>query len=349
MGDSWTRRWRRLTLSFLFSLVVSAIMLVALALVFGCTIALSQAGLLGDALDERMPLFQFSVASLMVGMVVAFVFSNRPLKPIRSIMEATDRIASGDYSVRLNLEGPTEMRELSDSFNRMAQQLASVEKLRSEFVGNVSHEFKTPIMSIRGFATQLLRGDVTEEQYRDYLEIIAEEAERLSQLSSSVLSLSKVDSVATPIDCARFDLTEQLRKVCVMFDGVMEARGIDLAFSCDEMRVLGNEGMLEQVWINLIDNAVKFSPEHGLVMVDGGCSNGFIRISIANGGPQLDAEVVERMFDRFYQGDASRSTAGNGLGLAIARKIVDLHGGGIAVHSEEGMVSVTVTLSAGSR
>lgn len=337
-------RWRRLTLSLLFSLIVSAIMLAALALVFGFTIALSQAGVIEDSFDERLPLFQFSTASLMVGMAIAFFFSSRPLKPIRSIIDATDRVADGDYSVRIDLKGPEDMRELSAKFNRMVEQLASVEKLRSEFVGNVSHEFKTPIMSIRGFAEQLLRSDLREDQRRDYLRIIAEEADRLSQLSTSVLTLSKVDSMAAPIDRTSFDLTEQLRKVCAMFDGRMESRGIDLDFSCSEMRTLGNEGMLEQVWINLMDNAVKFSPDHGSVKVSGEGSDGSARITISNDGPEIDPEVAKRMFDRFYQGDVSHFTTGNGLGLAIAKKIVDLHNGSIAVRSKDGVTSITVTL-----
>lgn len=337
-------RWKRLRLSLLFAAVVFAIMLAAMALVFGGALLLGQAGLLTPEYEGRVPFFYFSLVSLLVGTVLAFAFSNRPLRPLREIMDAVDRVAAGDFTARLDLRSPEEFRELSDKFNHMAEQLGSVEVLRGDFVSNVSHEFKTPVSSIRGFAEQLRTGNLTPEEREDYLRIIEEEAGRLADLSANVLALSKLESQPGPIERERFDLTEQLRRCVALLDAKMEAAGVELDFQGDEVCAWGNEEMLAQVWVNLLDNAVKFSPAGGRVGVIVEAWGGGARVTVTNEGPDMPPEVAAHAFDRFYQGDASHSAAGNGLGLSIVKAVVDLHGGDVSVTSGEGVTAFAVKL-----
>lgn len=326
---------KKFRLSLLFALIVFVVMLAAMILVACGAFILEHFHLLTVDLSGRIPLFYFALVSLIVGGVIAFMTSGTPLRPLRKIMDATDRIADGDYSVRLNLKGPEEFRELSAKFNHMAEELGSVELLRSDFVSNFSHEFKTPIVSIRGFAKALKWEDLTDAERTEYLDIIIEESERLSELSTNVLYLSKIESQSILTERRTFNLSEQIRLAAALLDRKMSAKKIDLSFDSAEYFITGNEEMLKQVWINILDNAVKFSPEGGQIRIRIRNDATSLAVSIFNEGKCLTPEEQARIFDKFYQADTSHSTAGNGLGLSIAKKIVDLHGGTIGVLSSE--------------
>lgn len=329
-------RLRALRLSLLFALAVFLVIFTTLLIVIGGLLLLVHFGLAPENPDARVPLFQLAVACLIIGTILAFAFSGRPLKPLRQIMDATDRIAAGDYSVRLDLKGPDEFRQLSGKFNHMAEELGGVEMLRRDFIGDFSHEFKTPIVSIRGFARALKWDDLSPEERDEYLDIIIDESQRLSDLSSNVLALSKVENQAILADRSRFNLTEQVRLAMVLLDEKASRKGIRLSLSGDECDVGGDREMLKQVWVNLLDNAVKFCPEQGRVEVRVERRAQAVSVEVFNEGEPIAPEAFPRIFEKFYQGDSSRGTAGNGLGLAIARKVVELHGGSISVRPVEG-------------
>lgn len=330
-------RLKKLRLSLMFAMIVFVVLVVTVLLVFAGMFLLSHFGILdADELD-RVPLFMFAVVSVIVGTVLSIIFSRRPLAPLNELISAADRIADGDYSIRLELKGTEEFRELGRKFNHMAEELGSVELLRNDFVNNFSHEFKTPIVSIRGFAKALKWGNISDEERDEYLDIIISESERLSELSSNVLYLSGLEQQTILTGRIRFNLSEQIRLVAALLDKKLNEKRLTLDFECGEIFLVGNEEMLRQVWINLLDNAIKFSLEGGRIGIDIRQDTGHTLISVSNQGNRIPFETAAHIFDKFYQGDASHTTHGNGLGLAIVKRIVELHNGTVCLRQDGGI------------
>lgn len=328
-------RLKRFRLTLLFALLIFIIMLLTMALVFVGFHLLVYFGIVPDRKIDRLPLFLFSVVSIGVGTVLSILFSKRPLKPLREIMDATDRIADGDYNVRIDLRGPEEFRTLSDKFNHMAEEIGSVELLRSDFVNNFSHEFKTPIVSIRGFAKALKWEDLCEEERNEYLDIIISESERLADLSYNILYLSKLEKQTILTDKHTINVSEQIRQVIALLYEKWSERSIELWFDCGETYLACNEELLKQVWIDLLDNAIKFSPIGGKIEIRIAETADELTVSILDEGGGMSEETQQHIFDKFYQGDLSHTTTGNGLGLAIVKRIVELHAGQIRAHTIE--------------
>lgn len=337
---------RYFRLSLLFAFVVFLNLCLTNIVVLVATLLFAHFGILDGADLDHVPLFAFCLASVAVGTVFAAVFSRRPLRPVREMMAATDRIAGGDYSVRLDFKGPEEFRQLNEKFNHMAEELGSVEMLRTDFVNNFSHEFKTPIVSIRGFAKALKWDDLTDQERKEYLDIIIDESERLSALSANVLYLSKIENQSILTNKSRFNASEQIRLVLALLDQKFTDKQLVVEFEGPECFVVGNEEMLKQVWINLLDNAIKFSPDGGEVRVAVAQADGRATVAISNEGAAIAPEAQPHIFDKFYQADESHATAGNGLGLAIVKKIVELHGGDVDVTSCGNATTATVRLAA---
>lgn len=330
--QSYLKKFR---LTLLFALVVFIIMLFTMVLLFFTIHLMINFGFVPSKKIDKLPLFLFSILSLGIGTILSMIFSTKPLKPLREIMTATDRIADGDYSVRLSLKGPAEFRTLSNKFNHMAEELGSVEMLRSDFVGNFSHKFKTPIVSIRGFAKALKWDDLTDEERTEYLDIIISESERLSELSLNVLYFSKIENQTIITNKKCYNLSEQIRRVVALLDHKFSEKQLEVHFDSKEFMIVANEEMMKQVWINLLDNGIKFSPVGGKVIIYTKQQNDNLSVKISNQGEEIPPEMREHIFDKFYQGDLSHSTNGNGLGLAIVKKIIDLHDGRIIVHSSK--------------
>lgn len=338
---------KRLRLTLMFALLIFIILILTLLLVGGGTLLLAHLGIYDRSHLNRIPLFHFGVVSILVATVLSVLFGNLPLEPIREIMAATDKIADGDYSVRLHLRGPKEFRILSDKFNHMAEELGSVELLRSDFVNNFSHEFKTPIVSIRGFAKALKWDGLSAEERDEYLDIIISESERLSDLSANILYLSKIEQQTILTDKHRFNLSEQIRLVVALLDGKLAEKQLQVSFDCGEFFFSGNEEMLRQVWINLLDNAIKFSPAQGTIEIQMEQEGGKTMVAVSNQGEPISPETAAHIFDKFYQGDISHTAKGNGLGLPIAKRIVQLHGGEIQLmQPEQGRIVFSVSFMA---
>lgn len=214
--------WKYFRLTLIFAFVVFTIMFFTMSLTFFGTHLLANFGFIEGGDFQRFPLFIFSIVSVIIGTVLAIIFSKAPLRPLRELMAATDKIADGDYSVRLDLKRPEEIRELSNKFNHMAEELESVEMLRTDFVNNFSHEFKTPIVSIRGFAKALKWDDLTPKEQEEYLDIIISESERLSSLSLNVLYLSKIENQTILTDKKHFNVSEQIRLVVCLIKSFLK-------------------------------------------------------------------------------------------------------------------------------
>lgn len=336
----------RLGLTVVFTLVVFLIQIITFFVIGFAAIYLIRHGILDFIVQRHGPYFPISLmlcTGLTVGLGVTLLASRVLLRPLRDIIHAMQKLADGDFSVRLSLNGPPEISQLSESFNIAAEELGNTELLRSDFINNFSHEFKTPIVSIKGFAEMLKYDDIPPEERNRYLEIIIDESDRLSVLATNVLNLSKVEKQTILTDRCVFDVSEQIRKCVILMQPKWEKKNLAVEIDAPEhIDFCGNEEMLSQVWLNLLDNAVKFSPDGECVFLELIQIKIGIRFVIRNTGTTLSAEVQERVFDKFYQGDNSHASAGNGLGLSLVKKITELHGGYTEVRCSESDVEFII-------
>ena len=308
--------------SFLFSVSVAAGIMAAAAYGFLVFFGLLVNPLL-STLAMPMLLMVF-ILTLAAGM------GRSKLKPMNDLVHAMHAVSQGDFSVRVDAEDvPGDMGELASSFNDMATELGGLEMFRKDFINNFSHEFKTPIVSIRGFAKQLERDDLTEAQRREYLDIIVSESDRLANMASNVLLLSKLENQTIVTDRVDYRLDEQLRRCVLLLEKQWGEKGLEPDVELEEITFRGNEEMLNHVWLNLLGNAIKFSPEGGRLAVRLRREGAWAVCSVGDEGPGMDEATRRRVFEKFFQGDTAHTTSGNGLGLSLVKRIVDLCGGSV--------------------
>lgn len=283
--------------------------------------------------------------SLAIGTIFSAIAGTLFLRPLRRLIIATKEVAAGNFNIRVEASGPHEMQRLTNSFNEMAGELGRIETLQNDFVSNVSHEFKTPVASIQGFARLLKRDSLTSEQRNEYLDVILLESERMAQLSNNVLLLSNLDSTAQLLEKTEFSLDEQLRQSVLLVQPPLERKQLNIEIECERVQVVANEELLKQVWLNLLGNAIKFTPEGGTIRIRATAAENVATVVVEDTGIGMDEEMQKHLFDKFYQGDSSRATQGNGLGLALVKRILVLSGGSISVRSNPGQgARFTVTL-----
>ena len=293
-------------------------------------------------------LLSMALISIPVGMLLALVIGKIPFKPVRDLAANMNRLADGDFQTRIPsdplIHRYPAFAEVIESFNKLAEELESTEMLRSDFINNFSHEFKTPIVSIAGFAKLLNRGDLTPQQQREYLQIIEEESLRLSYMATNVLNLTKVENQTILTDISEFNLSEQIRSCILLLENKWSKKDLELRLNFDEYQICANEELLKQVWINLLDNAVKFTPDCQMIDVRISQTEDDYSISICNTGSEIPPEQQKKIFNKFYQADESHAALGNGVGLTIVKRIVQLHGGSVGVTSENMVTTFTVYL-----
>ncbi|MBQ9773398.1 MAG: HAMP domain-containing histidine kinase [Clostridia bacterium] len=283
----------------------------------------------------------------LIGTVLAGKLSLYYLRPLKRLMRATREVKQGNFKVKVDSQNDpdSEMGQLIASFNEMVRELDGIELFRNDFINNFSHEFKTPIVSIRGFARELQRQDLTPEQRREYARIIAEEADRLVQLSTNVLELSKLENQQLVTQNDAFYLDEQLRQCILLMEPQWSEKALEMIPELEEVKICSNEEMLSHVWKNLLSNAIKFTPNGGEIHVTLTAETDVVHVTVRDTGIGMSEEVRDHIFEKFYQGDPSHHRAGYGIGLAMAARALSLCGGSIAVESELGKGSTfTVTL-----
>jgi signal transduction histidine kinase len=289
------------------------------------------------------------IVSLIIGVVLSVVMSHIMVKHVSRLIDNMNRLASGDFKTRLEFNEPISnhptVREVTESFNRMAEELEHTEMLRGDFVNNFSHEFKTPIVSIAGFAKLLKKGNLTEEQKAEYLDIIEEEALRLSEMATNVLNLTKIENQTILTDVTTYNLSEQIRSCILLLEKRWSAKNLEICPEFDEYDICACEELLKQVWINLIDNAVKYSPEYGVIVIKIREEENKYHVSIANSGIDIPQEKRQKIFEKFYQADESHSSSGNGIGLSIVKSVIDLHGGQVSADCKNGITTFNVILA----
>ena len=271
-----------------------------------------------------------------IGIILTMVLTKRVVRPILRLTEATRRVATGNFDVELEVRSNDEIGLLTKNFNRMVTELQNMEVLRKDFINNVSHEFKTPMASIKGFANLLKDPDMTEEERRDYLDIIVYETDRLAHLSSNLLKLSKLENQEIPELAETFSLDEQIRRAVLLLEGKWQEKKLSFDIDMNKMTFQGSEELMQQVWLNLLGNAIKFSTPEGTVRIRGGVKDRRLIIEIEDQGIGMSEETLQRLFEKFYQGNASHSSEGSGLGLPLVKQILDIHRGTITVMSEIG-------------
>ena len=287
------------------------------------------------------------IACTLIGTTVAAFYTKWVLAPLKEMIRATEQISKGDFKVHIQetLDAKSDFGILQRSFNHMAKELDGIEMFRKDFINNFSHEFKTPIVSIRGYAHQLQAGGLTPEEQTEYVRIIAAESDKLAKMATNILLLSKLENQAIVTDKTEFFLDEQIRTCLVLLEKQWDAKEIELNVDLDEVRYCFNEDMLSHLWLNLFGNAIKFTPRAGSVSCTLRADAQFVTVTISDTGIGMDDSTKQHIFEKFYQGDTSHAGDGNGIGLNIVSRILYLCHGQITVDSRPGGGSTfTVTL-----
>jgi len=324
----------------LFSLRVRMILIVQLELLFcvGLTVLLDKLANLINPQWHFSFLWELIFVSLIVGGIATAFTSRIFFNPLKKLRRAMDQVANGDFSVRLDPKESTsgEIQELYAGFNLMTHELKATEVLQTDFVSNVSHEFKTPINAIEGYATLLQSAENPDENEKEYVEKILFNTRRLSSLVSNILLLSRLENRSIRPPREVFSLDEQIREDLVSLESAWEPKGIEFDVELDEVSYTGNKAVMHHVWCNLLGNAVKFSPAGGLVTLRLYKEGDRIVFTLRDQGPGLSEEAEKHLFDKFYQGDTSHKEEGNGLGLALVKNILDRCGGVITAKNADG-------------
>lgn len=277
------------------------------------------------------------IICLVISAVIITIFIRRFTSPLTMLSRATNEIAKGNFDVKISADrqsyNQSEMSQLISNFNRMAKELSQNELMRKDFINSVSHEFKTPIASISGFATMLKKDDLTDEEKEEFTNIIISESRRLTNLSTNILKLARLDSVEFVDKTKAYSLDEQLRNCVLILEPKWSEKNIELDIELDEVMINADEELLTQAWINILDNAIKFTAQNGEIKVLLKKENDKITVKISDNGIGMDEATKARLFEMFYQGDTNHASEGNGLGLAIVKRIIELSGGKIEVQS----------------
>ncbi|WP_391573635.1 sensor histidine kinase [Cohnella sp.] len=292
-------------------------------------------------------IWNFLIFALVTGSLLILVAAMFLVRPIKKLTKATRQVAGGDFNVKLNIKQKGELGTLAQSFEEMMHDLQQLERMRREFVSNVSHEVQSPLTSISGYALALKQAGITDDQRSRYLDIIIAEADRMSKMSDSLLKLSLLESQSQQLQLATFSLDEQIRRVIVAIQPQWSARSIRFELNLKAVRIMADHDQLNQVWTNILGNSIKFSADGGMISVNMKQDIKNVTVQITDTGIGISPEDQKRIFERFFKADRSHSRkyGGSGMGLAIVKQIVSLHQGDIRVESEPGRgTTVIVTL-----
>lgn len=281
--------------------------------------------------------FQFLGTLVMALFILVLIFAiiyRRRKRELTTLSENIAKVANGDFSAKITYNKHDSMADVYRNFNKMSTELESVQVLREDFINSFSHEFKTPIASINGFASLMLDKQLPQEEQKTYLKIIQEESERLSNLTRNTILLSKLSSQKIISDTEQYDLGEQLRQCAIILSHEWLRKQQTFSGEFPHVDYTGNRELMQHVWINLLSNAIKYTPPGGEITAELSCQNDRIVVRITDTGKGMDEETLAHLFDPYYQGDRSHSNQGLGLGLSISKKILDLCGGNIQVKSK---------------
>lgn len=286
--------------------------------------------------------------AMIISAVIIYYFSDRILiKPIGKINKIAKEIAKGEFDKRVELSSKDEIGDLTLSFNYMADSLQGLESMRRNFIANISHELRSPITSINGFIAGMLDGTVPMEKWQHYLGIVHDEIKRLIRLINDILDLARLESGEFSLRMGTFDINELIRERVIKFEDRIEKKSIDMdvTFIEDKTKVQGDRDRIDQVLTNLLDNAIKFAPEGGIIKINTDIKDDRLLVSVYNDGPGIPKDDIKYIWDRFHKVDKARvKGGGTGLGLSIARQILNQHQETIWAESGDGGTTFTFTL-----
>lgn len=337
----------KLALTIFYSVIIFLILVATMAIVGITFMILVKIGIFSGV--NKVPntnavILLISLTSIIIGTIIAAATSNIPLHPVKKLIGGMQSLADGNFKTRINLGNSLLGEEIADNFNTMASELEKTEEMRNEFINDFSHELKTPIVSIAGFAKLLKNDKLTEDKKLEYINIIEEESLRLSELTTKILNITRLENQEILSETSLFNISEQIRTCILILQEKWSNKNIDISVDFDEYFVTGNEDLLKEVWLNLLDNAVKFTPEKGAIEVEISKKEASVEINIFNSGSLIPQDKTDKIFNKFYQADESHSSCGNGIGLAVAKRITELHKGTISAKSNNEGTTFTVCL-----
>lgn len=328
------KKKRRIAIRWIFVIITAIIMQVSACAVAFIVVLTSE---FSKPLGIVTSVTYLGILIVGLGTSIAAIFSRRILKPIYKINEVTKQIAAGNFTVRLDETSRIkEVAEIAKSFNIMVRELANTETLRNDFVSNVSHEFKTPLAAVEGYCMLLQESDLEESERQKYITHILDNVERLTGLTHNTLALSRLDYQEIVIEKEYYDVGEQIRRILLSYENLWQEKNLEIELEIDDIKFCGNKALMAQVWSNLIDNAIKFSNQNGILRIECHKVLDEVSVVIQDNGIGMSVETMKHAFDRFYQGDESHKTKGNGLGLALVKKIISICEGIISVESKLG-------------
>ena len=284
------------------------------------------------------------VSSLIIGLLVSFFFSRIIMNPISKIIHGMADLSDGNYDTEVFLGRKNLLRELSECYNKLAKELKKNEELSANFINNFSHELKTPLVSISGLISLMKQPNFPESKRKEYLDIIEEEANRLASITTNILNLSKLEIQSIVTDKEKYNLSEQIRNCVLLLQKEWEKKNIDFILNFNEHMLVANVDLMKQVWVNLLENAIKFSYDKTEITISIEESVHSVVVTVENNGDTIKEEDKGKIFEKFYQVSKGHKSKGNGIGLSIVHKIVNLHDGIINVYSEENVTKFVIEL-----
>ena len=321
-----------------FSLRVRMTLMVSVEILICVILSYSLSSLLNNIIHIKIPiLLELIVPSLFIGVLVTGFMSKWFFNPVKELRAAMEKVADGDFTVRIETKSSSkEIQEIYSGFNLMTNELSNTEILQSDFVSNVSHEFKTPINAIEGYSMLLQDNENLSSEQKQYVDKIIFNTNRLSTLVGSILLLSKIENQSIHVNQTSYRLDEQIRQSIVALEPAWSKKDIEFDVELDSIEYLGNENMMRHIWDNLIGNAIKFNPECGLICIRLAKHSDHIIFTVEDSGPGISDDAKKHIFDKFYQGDSSHKEEGNGLGLALVKKILTVANGEISAENIDG-------------
>ncbi len=340
------RQPKRWFLTLLFSGAVFIIIFITMSITGTAFFLLNKFNIL-SAKPEDSPILSlliFTISSLFIGTLIATIFSRIPLKPVHILIDGMTNLSKGNYDVKIKLGKRNPVgKEITKTFNLLASELSQTEVLRTDFVNNLSHEYKTPIVSILGFAKLLQKTDLTAEQ-QEFVDIIVTESSRLTNMTTNMLALSKIENQHILTDKQHYNVSEQIRECIILLEKRWSDKDLEIEADFGEFMINGNQELLKQFWINLMDNSIKYSYPNGKISFFIKDSENLLNVSVINTGPLIPKDIQKRIFNKYWQEDVSHSSEGTGIGLSISKKIIELHHGDIHVTSNERETEFIVSL-----
>ncbi|QGM31528.1 HAMP domain-containing protein [Bacillus sp. N3536] len=283
--------------------------------------------------DMHLLLLGFLLALAVIILTSMLVLAQQLVKPIKKLNDATKHVMEENYRVDLDITRKDELGQLARNFSKMVKQLELNDESRKAFISNVSHDFQSPLLNIQGYADLLKSTDLNIEERESYLQVIEQETKRLSNLTKQLLLLTSLDQSARPVRKSNFRLDEQLKEVIYKYRWRLEEQNIDLSYEMEPVMFYGDADLLENVWDNVLTNAIKYNIANGEISIRVTEDNEYVNIFFQDSGIGMEVEEINQIFERFYRIDSSRTKDGSGLGLAIVKEIVDLHSGKVEVTS----------------